>query len=73
MFDLKMKQTDGMCWPHTLSNGFSLQAEWILAELKIGGFLRRLETVAGEVRRGPTATAGALGLQRRGAEAAGSV
>lgn len=50
MFDLKMKKTEGMCSPHTVSNGFSLQAEWILAELKIGGFLNQLETVAREVR-----------------------
>lgn len=39
IFDLKMKKTVGMCSPHTVSNGFSRQAEWILAELKIGGFL----------------------------------
>lgn len=58
MFDLKMKKTEGMCSPHTVSNGFSLQAEWILAELKIGGFLNRLETVAREVRRGPGGAAG---------------
>lgn len=31
MFDLKMKKTKGICSPQTVSSGFSLQDEWILA------------------------------------------
>lgn len=35
MFDLKMKETEGIYSPRMVSSGFTLKDEWILAELKI--------------------------------------
>lgn len=54
MFDLKEKKTEGLCSAHTLSNGFSQQAEWISAEFKNRGLfkLTRNGCWRGELRRG---------------------